>query len=213
MRVYKIKILKKTIIFDFGGVLIDWNPRYLYKKIFDDESEMEWFLGNVCTMNWNLQQDEGRPFAEAIGLLQHEHAQYSEQIQAYFTRWEEMLNGPIEETVKILRHLKATDYTIYGLTNWSAETFPKALALFDFLHELDGIVVSGTEKMVKPNDAIFKVLLQRYNLTAANCLFIDDNVYNIEAAHNLGFETIHFSTPEDLKAALQEIEVLQQDIK
>jgi len=200
--------LNKTIIFDFGGVLIDWDPRHLYKKIFADDSEMEWFLGNVCTLSWNLKQDEGRPFAEAVTLLQEKHGQYIEQIQAYHTRWEEMLNGSIEGTVKIFHELKEKGCTIYGLTNWSAETFPKALELFAFLHEFDGIVVSGVEKMVKPDEGIFKLLLHRYHLKAADCLFIDDNIYNIEAAHNLGFDTIHFSTPADLRNKLEEKELL-----
>jgi len=202
--------LKKTIIFDFGGVLIDWDPRHLYKKIFADDSEMEWFLGNVCTMSWNLEQDGGRPFADAVALLQQQHPQYMEQIDAYHTRWQEMLNGPIEDTVKILRELKHDGYTIYGLTNWSAETFPIALGLYDFLGELDGIVVSGVEKMVKPDNAIFNLLLQRYNLTPGQCIFIDDNIYNIEAAHNMGIEAIHFTSPAQLRERLQELEVLPQ---
>jgi len=200
--------LKKTIIFDFGGVLIDWDPRHLYKKIFADESEMEWFLGNVCTLSWNLEQDAGRPFTEAVTLLQNQHPQYHEHIQAYHTRWQEMLNGAIEETVEILHELKQAGYTIYGLTNWSAETFPVALERFPFLHELDGIVVSGTEQLVKPDPTIFNLLLQRYNLTAADCIFIDDNIYNIEAAHNLGFEAIHFSTPGELRVSLAGLGVL-----
>ncbi|HWB26262.1 MAG TPA: HAD family phosphatase [Chitinophagaceae bacterium] len=200
--------MKKTIIFDFGGVLIDWDPRHLYKKIFEDESEMEWFLGNVCTLHWNLQQDGGRPFADAVAMLQEQHPQYAGHIQAYHTRWEEMLNGPIEDTVQILHELKRKGYTIYGLTNWSAETFPVALQRFDFLHELDGIVVSGEEKIVKPDNAIFNLLLKRYNLKAPDCIFIDDNLYNIEAAHNLGFGTIHFASPANLKSRLQEMSVL-----
>lgn len=200
--------MKKTIVFDFGGVLIDWNPRHLYKKIFTDESEMEWFLGNVCTLHWNLKQDEGRPFAEGVTLLQGQYPQYTEQIDAYHKRWEEMLNGHIEETVQIMRNLKSAGYTILGLTNWSAETFPVALERFEFLHELDGIVVSGTEKLVKPDDTIFKLLLQRYNVKAEDCVFIDDNIYNVEAAHNLGFEAIHFSTPEALRHRLEELGVL-----
>src|SRR5436305_1684034 len=154
--------MKKTIVFDFGGVLINWDRRHLYRKIFDDEAEMEWFLANVCTMDWNLRQDEGRPFADAVKLLQKDHSKYTNHIEAFHTRWQEMLNGPIEETVEILRELKQKGYTIYGLTNWSAETFPVALGLFEFLHTLDGIVVSGVEKMVKPNPAIFELLLKRY---------------------------------------------------
>lgn len=166
---------------------------------------MEWFLGNVCTLHWNLKQDEGRPFAEGVVLLQGQYPQYTEQIDAYHKRWEEMLNGEIQETVQILRNLKSAGYTVLGLTNWSEETFPVALQRFDFLHELDGIVVSGTEKMVKPDDAIFKLLLQRYNVQAADCIFIDDNIYNVEAAHNLGFEAIHFFNAWRFAAAVRGI--------
>jgi len=200
--------MKKTIIFDFGGVLINWDPRNLYRKLFDDEAEMEWFLANVCTMDWNLRQDEGRPFAEAVKLLQNQHAKYSNHIQAYHTRWEEMLDGAIEDTVKILHELKENGYIIYGLTNWSAETFPRALELFEFLHILDGIVVSGTEKIIKPNAAIFELLLQRYNLNAADCVFIDDNLHNINAAKALGFEAIHFSSPHHLRERLTALNIL-----
>ena len=202
--------MEKTIIFDFGGVLIDWDPRHLYKKIFADDSEMEWFLGNVCTMSWNLEQDGGRPFADAVALLQQQYPQYADQIEAYHTRWPEMLNGAIEDTVKILRELKQAGYIVYGLTNWSAETFPVALGLYDFLGELDGIVVSGVEKVVKPDNAIFNLLLQRYNLTPGECIFIDDNIYNIEAANNMGIETIHFTSPGQLRERLHELEVLPQ---
>lgn len=201
-------MMKKTIIFDFGGVLINWDPRHLYRKIFDDEAEMEWFLANVCTMDWNLRQDEGRPFAEAVKLLQNEHEKYSSHIQAYHTRWEEMLDGAIGDTVGVLYGLKEKGYTIYGLTNWSAETFPRALELFEFLHILDGIVVSGKEKLIKPNPAIFELLLQRYNLAAPDCVFIDDNAANINTAKAMSFETIHFSTPDGLKKSLVELGVL-----
>lgn len=200
--------MKKTIVFDFGGVLIDWNPRHLYKKLFADESEMEWFLGNVCTLDWNLKQDEGRPFAEAVALLQAQYPQYHEHIGAYHNRWEEMLNGEITDTVELLNKLKKAGYTLLGLTNWSAETYPVALERFGFLQEFDGIVVSGHEGMVKPNDAIFQLLLQRYNVRAEDCIFIDDNIYNVEAAHNLGFEAIHFSTPAALQQRLQELEIM-----
>jgi 2-haloacid dehalogenase len=200
--------MKKTIIFDFGGVLINWDPRHLYRKMFDDEQEMEWFLANVCTMDWNLKQDEGRPFADAVELLQKDHSKYAGHIEAYHTRWQEMLNGPIHDTVAILHELKEKGYTMYGLTNWSAETFPTALELFEFLHTLDGIVVSGTEKMIKPNPAIFQLLLQRYNLRAADCVFIDDNLNNINAAKALGFETIHFSTPAALRERLEGLNIL-----
>ena len=200
--------MKKTIIFDFGGVLINWDPRNLYRKIFSDEVEMEWFLANVCTMDWNLQQDEGRPFADAVQLLQKEHEDYAAHIDAYHTRWTEMLDGEITGSVEILKELQAKGYTVYGLTNWSHETFPIAFEQFVFLQTLHGIVVSGVEKLIKPNPAIFTLLLNRYNLKAEDCVFIDDNALNIESARNIGLHAIHFSNPEALRTELQTLGIL-----
>lgn len=200
--------MKKTIIFDFGGVLINWDPRNLYRKIFDNEEEMEWFLEHICTMDWNLKQDEGRPFADAVKLLQKEHANYAAHIDAYHTRWPEMLNGEITGSVEILKELQEKGYTVYGLTNWSAETFPLAFEQFVFLQTLHGIVVSGDEKLVKPNPAIFNLLLKRYNLMAEECVFIDDNAHNIESARALGFNAIHFSSPQHLRQELIKLNVL-----
>jgi len=190
-----------TIVFDFGGVLIDWNPRYVYQHIFDDETEMEWFLSHVCTNEWNLEQDRGRPFAEGIALLSESFPEHSSHIEAYHSQWQRMLNGEIAGTVKILKQLRKT-HNLYGLTNWSAETFPIALDKFDFLQLFDGIVVSGTEKMIKPNKNFFQLLLDRYALTAENCVFIDDNRANIDAAMELGFHTVHFKSPDQLASAL-----------
>jgi 2-haloacid dehalogenase len=200
--------MKKTIIFDFGGVLIDWNPRHLYRKMFDNDAEMEWFLENICNNAWNLKQDAGRPFAEAVAILQQQNPLSANKIKAYHTRWPEMLNGEIAGTVRILEELLENDYTVYGLTNWSAETFPIALELFGFLHKLHGIVVSGDEKLVKPNPEIFKLLLSRYNLQAQDCVFIDDNAHNVESARQLGIYAIHFTTPEDLRIQLQALDIL-----
>ncbi len=200
--------MKKTIIFDFGGVLINWDPRNLYRKLFADEAEMEWFLANVCTMDWNLRQDEGRPFAEAVQLLQKEHENYAAHIEAYHTRWPEMLDGEITGSVQILNELLAKDYTIYGLTNWSNETFPLAFDQFVFLQTLHGIVVSGVEKLIKPNPAIFHLLLDRYNLQAPDCVFIDDNALNIESAQQLGLHAIHFKSPELLRSELETLGIL-----
>lgn len=132
----------KNIIFDLGGVLIDWNPDYMYQKIIQDEAQRKWFLENICTPDWNEAQDGGRPIETANKLLIEQHPAYKEWILAYYSRWEEMLNGPIQGTVDIFKSLKQQDrYKIYALTNWSAETFPRALELFDFLHWFDGRVV------------------------------------------------------------------------
>ena len=196
-----------TIVFDFGGVLVDWNPKYVYKDVFNDDDKMEWFLSNICTNEWNLEQDRGRPFAEGIALLTEKFPAYHAQINFYYSRWEQMLKGEIAETVTILKELKKK-YKIFGLTNWPAETFPIALKRFDFLQLFDGIVVSGNEKMIKPDKKLFYLLLDRYNLKAETCLFIDDSKKNIEAANEIGFNSIQFTSAEDLKHKLILLKVL-----
>lgn len=198
----------KTIVFDLGGVLIDWNPRYLYTKIFAAEEEMEWFLSNVCTPEWNVRQDAGRPFAEGILEAKAKYPKYAPQIESYFLRWDEMLGGPVKGTPEILREVKARGHKTYALTNWSAETFPLAQAKFAFLSEFDGVVVSGAEKLAKPDPAIFKRLLERFDLTAPDCVFIDDNLDNIAAAAELGFETVLFKDAPSLRRELLERGVL-----
>ena len=188
----------QNIIFDFGGVLIDWNPKYLYENVFDTEEEMNYFLENVCRYDWNVFQDAGRPVSEATMLLQEKHPEYSEQISYYYGRWEEMLGGTIDENVKLIKPLKKR-YKLFGLTNWSAETLPIAIDRYSFFKDLDGIVVSGDEKIVKPDPKIYEVLLSRYNLDAESSLFIDDNADNIETANKMGFKTVHFTDKVNLE--------------
>ncbi|HEY0056102.1 MAG TPA: HAD family phosphatase [Pedobacter sp.] len=193
----------KAIIFDLGGVLIDWNPKYLYKQIFKDEAEMQHFLDTVCTGDWNEEQDAGRTLQEGTEYLIKQFPEQGENISAFYGRWEEMLGGAIEGTVEIFRELKESGkYKIYALTNWSAETYPIAQERFDFLNWFDGVVVSGTEKMRKPDPAFFQLLLDRYKLKAEDCLFIDDNFRNIKSALKMGVDSIHFISPEELRAEL-----------
>lgn len=192
----------KDIIFDLGGVLIDWNPRNLYKKIFASTEEMEWFLNTVCTTQWNTQQDAGRPFAKGLAVIKEKYPKYAAQIDDYFNRWDEMLGGPVKSAVAVLKNLKDKGYPLYALTNWSAETFPIARAKYDFLNWFDGIVVSGEERLVKPDPAIYARLLKRYQLHSSNCLFIDDNAANVSEAAHLGFETILFTGGNALRAEL-----------
>ncbi len=182
----------KNIIFDFGGVLVDWNPRYLYENVFDDKTQMEFFLTNICTEAWNLQQDKDRTLKEGTESLQKQFPEYASLIQLFYDQWEVMLKGEITENVKLLPLLKQ-HYPLYGLTNWSAETFPIALKRFSFFKEFDGIVVSGTEKMIKPDKDIFHLLLNRYQIIASESLFIDDNIHNIISAKEIGFHTIHIN--------------------
>ncbi|GGG10376.1 HAD family hydrolase [Pontibacter amylolyticus] len=200
---------KSTIIWDLGAVLIDWNPHYLYRKIFDDEAEMHHFLENVCTFDWNEEQDGGRTIQEANDYLIARHPEHEENIRAYYGRWEEMLGGPIQDSVAILREMKLRgEHTLYALTNWSAELFPIALERYDFLGWFDGIVVSGTEKDRKPNHSFYHTLLNRYSLQPEEVLFIDDNLRNIKAAEQLGIESIHFTSPEELRVRLEKMGVL-----
>lgn len=197
----------KNIIFDFGGVLIDWNPIYLYRDIFKTEQEMHYFLEHICRYEWNVQQDAGRSLAVATRILQEQHPEYNEEIAMYYGKWEKMLGGTIEENVKLIKPLKEK-YNIYGLTNWSAETIPIAMKRYDFFNDLDGMVVSGAEKIAKPDPQIYRILLDRYGIEAKESLFIDDNLANIEIAKQLGFDTIHLPEGTNLAAILKEKSVL-----
>ena len=192
----------KDIVFDFGGVLVDWNPRDLYRKIFATEEEMEWFLSQVCTAQWNEQLDAGRPFEEAIVSLQEKYPAYRTQIADYYARWDEMMAGAVPGTADIVRELKDKGFRVYGLSNWSAQTFPLAQKRFPVFSWLDGRVLSGEEKINKPEAEIFRRLLARFSLKAENCIFIDDNLQNIAAARTLGFETIPFDGADSLRKAL-----------
>src|SRR5450432_660656 len=196
-----------SIIFDFGGVLVDWNPRHMYKDVFENNSEMEHFLTHICSDDWNLQQDKGRSLSEGTKLLQDKFPKHRMKIQLFYDLWEKMLKSDIPENVAILRELKEK-YKLYGLTNWSAETFPVALKRFPFFKYFDGIVVSGEEKMVKPDEDIFNLILKRYNLEAKSCLFIDDNLINVNTAEKLGFSTIHVQEKTDLKNELSLLGIL-----
>lgn len=193
-----------TIIFDLGAVLIDWHPFHLYKQIFSDEAEMQEFIDTICTNHWNEEQDGGRTLAEGTEMLVKEFPQHEENIRAYYGRWTEMLNGPIHGTVDIFKRLKDSgNYKIYALTNWSHETFPIAQEKFDFLNWFDGVVVSGTERMRKPQPEFYQLLLDRYNVKPEEAVFIDDNYRNIEAGRKLGIDSIHFTNPEELEVELQ----------
>ena len=194
----------ENIIFDLGGVLIDWNPQYLYKKIIPDEEKRAYFLDNICTPEWNEYQDAGRSLAEGTQVLVDKHPQYRAEIEAYYGRWVEMLGGPINTTVDILNALyNSNKYPIYALTNWSHETFPVALERFDFLQLFTDIVVSGVEKMKKPAHEFYNLLLERHQLSPGSTLFIDDNSNNIKAARELGLKTIHCTNPDNLSDELK----------
>lgn len=194
-----------TIIFDLGGVLIDWNPKYLYRKIFKREEEVDYFLENICTSAWNEEQDAGRSLLEGTNLLAEKYPEHKENITHYYQRWEEMLNGEIVGTVQILKQLKAANkYKLYALTNWSGETFSIAEEKFPCLGWFDGILVSGVEKDLKPNLSFYQLLLKKFSIAPEKAIFIDDREVNTAAAEKVGLSTIHFTSPEKLKQTLEE---------
>lgn len=199
----------KNIIFDLGGVLIDWNPDYMYQKIIPDVEFRNWFLNTICTLDWNEKQDGGRTIEEATNELITQYPEHKEIILAYYDRWEEMLNGSIPGTVDLFKTLKENkNLKIFALTNWSAETFPRALEIFDFLHWFDGRIVSGEENTRKPHKEIYELIVTRFSLNKDETIFIDDNLRNILAAEEFGIRSIHFKSPELLKSSLEELNLL-----
>lgn len=196
----------KNIIFDFGGVVIDWNPRYFFKDHFNDDEKMEHFLKNIATDEWNAEQDRGRTLAEGTEIQVAKHPEWEKEIRAYYDNWTTMLKSDIPHNVEVLRKLEHSKYELFGLTNWSAETFPYALENYDFFKIFEGkIVVSGTEKLIKPDPAIWEVLLERYQIKAEESVFIDDNAKNIEVAKSLGFICIHIKDDTDLEKEMRDL--------
>jgi len=195
-----------TVLFDLGGVLIDWNPRYVFKHYFDNEEKMEWFLEKICDSDWNEEQDAGRALDEATRLKVAEFPEWETEIRAFYGRWEEMLGEAIEGTVDILRKVKDNpNLHLYALTNWSAETFPVAQRRFEFLQWFEGIVMSGEEKTRKPFKDIYQIVIDRYNVNPKETVFIDDNLRNCQAAEAMDFNVIHFTSPEDTHKKLLEL--------
>jgi 2-haloacid dehalogenase len=200
-----MKAVRDTIVFDLGGVLIDWDPRHLYRKLFaGNEAEMEHFLATVCTHEWNRGQDAGRTFAEGARLLKAEHPDKAELIDAYCTRFDEMMAGSVE----ILAELKALGRPLYALTNFSAETYPPTFERFGFLRWFRGVLVSGEEGVIKPDPRIFELLLERFAIDPKRAVYIDDVSANVDAARLFGIHALHFTTPTTLRAELAELGLL-----
>lgn len=192
----------RAVLFDLGGVLIDWNPRHLYRRLFAEERRMEDFLATICTQAWNEEHDLGRPFAEGVRLLTARYPHWAAEIRAYDERWGEMLKGPIADSVALLGKLRERGVALFALTNWSAEKFPIARARFDFLDWFTGIVVSGEERLKKPDPRIFALAATRFRLDPGATLFIDDSPHNAAAAARLGFRAHHFADAAGLRRAL-----------
>jgi 2-haloacid dehalogenase len=194
-----------SVVFDIGNVLIGWDPRHLYRKLFVDRAQdMEWFLANVCSDPWNLEQDRGRTFQEAVELLLRSQPEpLHDVIRAYDERWLEMLSGPIAGSVSILEALHAAHVPLYAITNWNQDKFREARVAYPFLEVFRGIVVSGDERLIKPDPAIYRVLIDRYDLRAEDCVFIDDSAKNVEGARAVGMHALRFESPERLADELR----------
>ncbi|WP_372769003.1 HAD family hydrolase [Lutibacter sp.] len=198
-----------TVIFDLGGVLVDWKPEYLYREVFKgDEKKVTWFLNTVCTSIWNAEQDGGRTIEEAENLKIAEFPEHEDLIRLYYNQWHQMFSGSIAENVALFKKLKATgNYKIYALTNWSAEKWDKALELFPFFKDFDGVVVSGHEKTRKPLPKIYNLIINKYTINPEKAIFIDDNEENVIAALALKFHGIHYKSPQQLKDELHSLQL------
>lgn len=192
-----------AVIFDLGGVLLDWNPRHLYRKLFDDEAEMEDFLARVLNTACNAQFDAGRPMAEGLAELTSRFPEYAGPIQAFQTRWPETVAGALEETVGILAELRQRGHRLYVLSNFSAETFPQALDRFAFLKWFDGVVISGEVGVIKPDPGIYRILFERHGVDPAGAIFVDDIPANVAAGRAFGLDALHFTSAGALRAALE----------
>ena len=202
---------RSVAIFDLGGVLLQWDPRFLYRKLFDgDDAAMEHFLANVCTTEWNERQDAGRSFAEATQELLPHHADKIELIEAFGKRFDEMVPGTIDGAIELLAELKSRGVPLYAITNWSAETFPSLQKRFEFLSWFQAIVVSGNERVMKPDRRIFQVLFERHAVTPASAVFIDDVADNAAVAEALGVHGIHFRSPHQLRLELVAVGMLPE---
>ncbi|HEY5798331.1 MAG TPA: HAD family phosphatase [Bosea sp. (in: a-proteobacteria)] len=191
-----------TVVFDVGNVLIRWDPLLVYREMIPDDEKRAWFMQNVCTAAWNLEQDRGRSWEEAVALLVASHPEWESQIRAYDERWHEAVPGIIEDSVAVLAELKQRGEKVYAITNFSREKWAECLVRFPFLQSFDGVVVSAHERVIKPDPAIYEILLRRYGLVAPDCIFIDDSAKNIDAARGVGMKAVHFVEPIDLRSEL-----------
>jgi 2-haloacid dehalogenase len=192
-----------TVVFDVGNVLLRWDPRNLYRKLFADETQMEWFLSTVCTSQWNIEQDRGRDWDEAVALLVKDYPDHELSIRAFHERWDETVSGVIEENVALLGRLREAGVPNYCITNFSSSKFIESQKRFPFLAGFDGVIVSGDERLLKPDPEIYNLLLTRYGLKAEDCVFIDDSKANVEGARAVGMHAIYYAEPMDLAAELR----------
>ena len=198
----------KHLVFDFGGVLIDWSPDRVYRPYFGSDEAMARFYHETEILLHNREIDRGWPYDQAIALLTTRYPHYAEPLHMWKTHWHKMIGGEIKGTVDLLRELKQAGYRLFGLTNWAAETFPFAYYSFEIFRVFENIVVSGREGVIKPEPAIYHLCLQRNQIEARDSIFIDDNLDNVVAARSLGFHAIQFENPKQLRAVLAELSIL-----
>jgi 2-haloacid dehalogenase len=189
-------------VFDLGGVFVDWNPMYLFRKLFKTEEEAQWFQDHICTRDWNLEFDAGDIYAEGVAKLITRHPKYWREIQAYNTRWKETMGPFIDGTIAIHDELIAAEIPTFAITNFSWEKWISCLGEWPFLEKFDGVIVSGLERLVKPDPRIYRLFCERYGVAPENCVFIDDSEPNIVAARKFGMQGIVFTSPEQLRAEL-----------
>ncbi len=183
----------KNIIFDYGGVLLDWNPHYLYDPYFGDVEKAEWFLNNICTYEWNAQHDNGKPIAEGTAELIAEHPEWEREIRLYYDDFMKMMGGQILGMEELVKGLKVNGYRVFGLSNWSVETFALVRPVYPVLNLMEDMVISGVEKVMKPDHRIFELALNRFGIKAEETIFLDDNPANVQAACELGIKGILFN--------------------
>ena len=192
-----------TVVFDVGNVLLRWDPRRVYRELIPEPERLDWFMHNVCTAAWNLEQDRGRSWEEAVATLVAQHPDWEREIRAYDERWHDSIPHTIADSVAVLEELKGQGEKVYAITNFSREKWAESLLRFPFLQSFDGAIVSAHERLVKPDPAIFHVLLERYGLAAEDCIFVDDSEKNVVAARGVGMQAVHFVEPIDLRSELR----------
>ncbi|MDD6252918.1 MAG: HAD family hydrolase [Candidatus Cryptobacteroides sp.] len=198
----------KNIIFDFGAVLVDWNPHHVFDSYFGDRDKAEWFITHICDSKWNAQMDCGKPFAQGVAELAAVHPEWKKEIELYWRNWKGMMGGPIPGMLELVRELKDSGLKIYGLTNWSAETFYTIVDEYPVFSLLDGKVVSGEEKLIKPDPAIYRLLLDRYSLDPSESIFVDDNPANVETASTLGIKGIRFISAGQVRKEFESLGII-----
>ena len=197
-----------TVIFDFGGVLVDWNPHRLYDPYFGSREKADWFLANICTMDWNVQMDGGKPIAQGVAELSAEHPEWAKEIRLYFDRWIDMMGDEIQDMRQLMLDLKAKGLRLLGLSNWSTETFCQVRHRYGVFDLLDGMLISGEEHLVKPSAAIYRRMIEKFSLNPEECIFIDDNPDNVAGSNAAGLPAMLFTSAAETRERLSDINLL-----